>query len=95
MGTKQECSSSTLFWGAELLACGAIGRDDQEKFLYNQCFYLSLAAATSPDDGTIAFTAFIYKRRMEAAVLLSRGPNYPLQAEAGAFADFLANGYPA
>jgi len=84
--------SVLTLWGAELLECGAIGRDDQGEPLYNQCFYLSLAAATSPDHGAIASTAFTYKRRMEAAVLLSRGPNYPLQAEAGAFADFLEDG---
>ena len=45
-----------------------------------------------PDEGAIASTAYAYKRRIEAAVLLSRGANYPLEADEGAFADFLEDG---
>ena len=37
-------------------------------------------------------TAYDYKGRIEAAVLHSRGANYPLEAEEGAFADFLEDG---
>ena len=60
--------------------------------MHNQCFYLSLAAATCSHEGAIATTAYSYKRRIEAAVLLSRGAHYPLQADEGAFADFLEDG---
>ena len=79
-------------WGAELYECGATGQDERGQPLHNQCFYLSLAAATCPDEGAIATTAYAFKRRIEAAVLLSRGANYPLEADEGAFADFLENG---
>ena len=60
--------------------------------MHNQCIYLSLAAATEPVEGAIATTACAFKRRIEAAVLLSRGANYPLEADEGAFADFLEDG---
>ena len=32
--------------------------------------------------------AYACKRRLEAAILLTRGANFPLEAEEGAFADF-------
>ena len=79
-------------WGAELFECGATGVDERGQPVHNQCFYLSLAAATCPNEGAIAATAYAFKRRIEAAVLLARGANYPLEAEEGAFADFLEDG---
>ena len=79
-------------WGAELFECGATGVGERGQPVHNQCFYLSLAAATCPNEGDIATTAYTFRRRIEAAVLLSRGPNYPLEAEEGAFADFLEDG---
>ena len=79
-------------WGAELFECGATSRDERGQPVHNQCFYLSLAAATAPAEGAIATTAYAFKRRIEAAVLLSRGANYPLEADEGAFADFLEDG---
>ena len=81
-----------LTWGAELYECGATGRDISGRPLSNQCFYLCLAAATSVDPGALATTAYEYKQRIEAAVLLSRGAHFPLEAEDGAFADFLEDG---
>ena len=60
--------------------------------MHNQCFYMSLAAATCADPGTIATTAYAFKRRIEAAVLLSRGAHFPLEAQDGEFADFLDDG---
>ena len=33
-------------WGAELFECGATGLDERGQPVHNQCFYLSLAAAT-------------------------------------------------
>ena len=53
---------------------------------------MSLAAATCADSGAIATTAYAFKRRIEAAVLLARGANFPLEAQEGAFADFLEDG---
>ncbi len=79
-------------WGAELFECGATGQDERGQPVHNQCFYLSLAAATCPDEGAMATTAYAFKRRIEAAVLLSRAANYPLEADEGAFADFLEDG---
>ena len=66
--------------------------DNRGRPLANQCFYLSLAAATSTGPGATAATAHEYKQRIEAAVLLSRGANFPLEAQVGAFADFLEDG---
>ena len=79
-------------WGAELFECGAMGIDERGQPVHNQCFYLSLAAATCQDEGAIATTAYAFKRRIEAAVLLTRGAHYPLEAEEGAYADFLEDG---
>ena len=63
-------------WGAELFECGASSQDERGQPVHNQCFYLSLAAATCPDEGAIATTAYAYKscRRIEA----HRGGGPPL-----------------
>ena len=71
--------------------CGARSADDAGQVLYNQCFYLSLAAALRNDLHPDPVAALRLKRLFEAAVRLVRGAQFDLQDEAGAFADFLAD----
>ena len=81
---------------ATLVDCGAQGVDEQQTATANQCFYLCLAAAAKPPAEPHAQIALSFRRHIEAAVL-AKYPNWvdPAGPEAGAFADFLAQGLPA
>ena len=81
---------STL--GATLMECGATTRGASGEQVSNQCFYLTLAAATCPPGEDHHEAHLDIRRRIEAAVREAR-PDWQeadfLGQEAGAFADFL------
>jgi len=77
-------------WGGRRYECGARGEDEVGRGINNQCFYLSLAAAVRGTGEADARLALRLKRLFEASVRLVRGAHYDLQADAGAYADFLA-----
>jgi len=78
--------------GAVLMECGATSRGDSGQQVQNQCFYISLAAATSPRGADHHEAHRDIRHRIEAAV---RGARPDWQAADllgqgnGAFADFL------
>ena len=81
---------STL--GATLMEGGATTRGAAGEQISNQCFYLSLAAATCPPGEDHHVAHLDIRRRIEAAVREAR-PDWEvadlLGQEVGAFADFL------
>ena len=78
--------------GATLMECGATTRGASGEQVSNQCFYLSLAAATCPPGEDHHSAHLDIRHRIEAAVREAR-PGWQvadlLGHEVGAFADFL------
>ena len=74
------------------MECGATSRGDSGQQVQNQCFYLSLAAATSPRGADHHEAHRDIRHRIEAAVREAR-PDWQaadlLGQGSGAFADFL------
>eukprot|EP00928_Gymnodinium_smaydae_P086429 TRINITY_DN7053_c0_g1_i1.p1 TRINITY_DN7053_c0_g1~~TRINITY_DN7053_c0_g1_i1.p1 ORF type:complete len:692 (-),score=158.33 TRINITY_DN7053_c0_g1_i1:197-2179(-) len=72
---------------------GAVGRNERDEAIYNQCFYLSLARSylESADQGALFDTALSLKRVTEAAVLAAH-PDWAgerVGEDVQAFSDFL------
>jgi len=84
--------------GATLMECGATSCGASGEQVQNQCFYLSLAAASSPQEADHHEAHRDIRRRIEAAVREAR-PDWEeadlLGQDSGAFADFLIWGIPA
>ena len=84
--------------GATLMECGATTRGASGEQVSNQCFYLSLAAATCRPGEDHHAAHLDIRRRIEAAVREAR-PDWQhadlIGQEVGAFADFLIWGLPA
>ena len=88
-GQTKELSAILQEWGAHIYECGATARDEENKPMMNQCFYLALAAGIEDPE----VKAVRLKRRIEAAYL-SRLPEWSKKevrkaTEQGTYSDIL------